>query len=52
MINKAKVKLSELVQLSKSFEIFKTYPLQDGSNAKVYKRKIDSVSKKVQIKSH
>ena len=44
MINKAKIKLSELVQSSKSFQIFNSFPLPDGSNAKVYKRKLDNIS--------
>ena len=39
-----KKNLSELVQSSQSFEIFKSFLLADGSNAKVYKRKIDSIS--------
>ena len=46
MINNAKIKLSELVQASNSFEIFKSFSLPDGSNVKVYKRKIDNISVK------
>ena len=43
MINNAKIKLFELIQSSKSFEVFNSFPLPDGSNAKVYKRKTDNI---------
>jgi len=43
MINNAKRKLSELVESSKSFEIFNSFSLPDGSNAKIYKRKKDNI---------
>ena len=46
MFNNAKLKLSELIQSSNSFEIFNSFALPDGSNAKLYKRKIDNVSLK------
>ena len=46
MINNAKIKLLELIQSSKSFEVFNSFPLPDGSNAKVYKRKKDNISVK------
>ena len=46
MINNAKIKLSELVQSSNSFQIFKSFSLPDGSDVKVYKRKIDNISVK------
>ena len=48
MINNAKIKLSELVQSSNSFQIFKSFSLPDGSDVKVYKRKIDNISVKDQ----
>ena len=46
MINNAKIKLFELIQSSKSFEVFNSFPLPDGSNAKVYKRKKDNIKVK------
>lgn len=44
MINNAKIKLLELVQLSKSFQIFNAYSLLDCSNANYSKEKIHIVS--------
>ena len=44
MINNAKIKLFELIQSSKSFKVFNSFPLPDGSNVKLYKRKIDNIS--------
>ena len=40
MTNKSKVKLSDLVEKSDAFEIFKSWKLPDGSKLKLLKRKI------------
>ena len=40
MTNKSKVKLSDLVEKSDAFEIFKSWKLPDGSKLKLLKRRI------------
>ena len=40
MSNKTKIKLSKYIEQSSSFEIFKSWYLPDGSQIKLYKRKI------------
>ena len=39
MTNNSKIKLSKLINDSNKFENFKSWKLQDGSRAKLFKRK-------------